>query len=147
MLTKPEYGWCHVIVNGEQIGAASYLTDPALDCLQAFIDRLRVEEDSPRGFSVEFDAEGWEFGLIEFGGELFHVHNHNDTCMAQLSSLGFVWDILPGLARECIADIRENMDAWVSWFGDEERDEYIRRALLQEKIGVLEVILNVRERL
>ena len=144
MLSKPLHGWVEVFVGEERIGVASYLTDPAMDLLDAFISYFGKDTHLP--FGISFDAEGHYFGIMEFADYLYTV---NDKTMSgylnikeiKPESLGLVGysghrSMLAHLADECIHDIQDNLEVWVDWFSyaDEEKSVLdARRAELHEK--------------
>lgn len=149
MLDEPKYGWTHVMFGGQCLGTASYLTDVPVDCMERMIAYL-LKDTVMDNFSIEFDAEGYTFGLIEFSDSLFWIHdNTEDGCpvLAKLNpeSLGLmkyatVNEIMIRLAKELIDDIQSNKNEWIYWdCMDEDESEIEKR---EEKINNLLVKLK-----
>jgi hypothetical protein len=148
MLAKPKYGWCNIMIGQYKIGCASYLTDVPTYLLDVFNQYL--SEENRLGFTIEFDAEGYFFGIMEFNENLYLIRDNT------LDGIPIVQEISPAmlglevfdraeiikkLAYELITDIETNLEDWVYWENDEESMETNesdnRRRMLQSKINEL----------
>ena len=76
MLGTPINGWAEIKIGQEKIGNASYLTDPAMDCLDAFLRYFDTNSFLP--FGLIFDAEGYYFGIMEFADYLYIADDKTD---------------------------------------------------------------------
>lgn len=148
MLGKPKYGWCNIMVGQNKLGCASYLIDVPTYLLDVFNQYL--SEENLLNFTVEFDAEGYFFGIIEFNETLYSIRDDTldgNPVLQEISPtlLGLeVFDraeIIKKLAYELIVDIETNLEDWVYWENDEESMETNesdnRRRMLQSKINEL----------
>lgn len=148
MLGKPKYGWCNIMVGQNKLGCASYLIDVPTYLLDVFNQYL--SEENHLNFTVEFDAEGYFFGIIEFNETLYSIRDDTldgNPVLQEISPtlLGLeVFDraeIIKKLAYELIVDIETNLEDWVYWENDEESMETNesdnRRRMLQSKINEL----------
>ena len=154
MFRNPQYGWCGVSVGTEYVGTASYLRDPVMDAMEAFITYFR--EHTP--FNLVFDAEGYCFGIIEFADGLYIVSdNTNNGTLNSKIITGEMFgrtsamsndQILRILATECIADVERDFDKWTKWdtvFDDDESRERIleeRKKALREAVEELKNLLS-----
>lgn len=130
MLDKPKYGWCNIMIGQDKIGCASYLTDVPTYLLDVFNQYL--SEENRLGFTIEFDAEGYFFGIMEFNETLYFIRDDTldgNPVLQEISPtlLGLeVFDraeIIKKLAYELIVDIETNLEDWVYWENDEESME------------------------
>lgn len=148
MLGKPKYGWCNIMVGQNKLGCASYLIDVPTYLLDVFNQYL--SEENHLNFTVEFDAEGYFFGIIEFNETLYSIRDDTldgNPVLQEISPtlLGLeVFDraeVIKKLAYELIVDIETNLEDWVYWENDEESMETNesdnRRRMLQSKINEL----------
>lgn len=148
MLDKPKYGWCNIMVGQNKLGCASYLIDVPTYLLDVFNQYL--SEENHLNFTVEFDAEGYFFGIIEFNETLYSIRDDTldgNPVLQEISPtlLGLeVFDraeVIKKLAYELIVDIETNLEDWVYWENDEESMETNesdnRRRMLQSKINEL----------
>lgn len=153
MLTKPRHGWTDVIVCDQNLGTASYLTDVPMDTLISMIAYLQPDNALP--FGIQYDAEGYFFGLQEFNDEIFFVHDNTervpvfeDRFATWQDYYGFVSakPFVRMLAGELIADIMDNLEAWVFWeYSIEEQTEderQARRQMLTSKCEELKQLLH-----
>lgn len=123
MLSTPKCGWTRVSCGKADIGPASYLTDVPGDCLDAFISYFSGK--TGQSFCLEFDAEGYSVGILEFGSSLYQVSTATEDGSLDIreispSRMGLTEYALPGrmlkaLASELISDIRGSLDGWVYW--------------------------------
>lgn len=124
MLGTSKYGWVNIYIGEKPIGCTSYLTDVPFDLLDSMIQYL--SDDNQLNYSVEFDAEGYHFGLIEISEDLYIY----DTAVMEedkinltridpedlgLESYASAKDIVYLLAREVISDIKTNFKDWLYW--------------------------------
>ena len=128
MLSKPEYGWCEINICDWK-DRASYLTDPHLDLLDAFIELFKSRKPQV----VDCDAEGWEYKIVI---DFFEVH----IIESKEGYKYYSFDIGAGyLAKDLINDIEENLDAWCKWDLNDNSEEYYlkEKERLNSKIKVL----------
>lgn len=149
MLDRPKYGWCNIMIGEDKIGCASYLTDVPIYLLDVFNQYL--SEENRLGFTIEFDAEGYFFGIMEFNENLYLIRDNildGNPVLQEISPtlLGLEYfsraeTIIKKLAGELIADIENHFEDWVYWEDDEELMEpgesNNRRMMLQSKINEL----------
>ena len=160
MLGKPEHGWTDITVGKEIIGCASYLTDPAMDCLNSFLQYFKEGNVLP--FGVEFDAEGYFFGIAEFDKSLYVVSNNAKDgvpVMKEISletfgldTFSYSREIVVCLATQCVKDVESELDGWVHWFtyidGSDENDAVFlqhRKEELENKLLQLKDVLSKLE--
>lgn len=155
MLGTSKYGWVNIYIGEKPIGCASYLTDVPFDLLDSMIQYL--SNDNQLNYSVEFDSEGYHFGLIEISEELYiydtavveedciNLTRINPETLGLESYVG-AKDIVYLLAREVISDIKSNFEDWLYWMDGpdtmtlEEKEE--RENILNKKLKQLEKILK-----
>ena len=89
MLAKPKYGWCNIMIGQYKIGCASYLTDVPTYLLDVFNQYL--SEENRLGFTIEFDAEGYFFGIMEFNENLYLIRDNT------LDGIPIVQEISPAM--------------------------------------------------
>lgn len=133
MLSKPEYGWCDISICDWK-DRASYLTDPHLDLLDAFIGLFK----SRKSQVVDCDAEGWEYKIVI---DFFEVH----IIESKEGYKYYSFDIGAGyLASELIKDIEKNIEEWSKWdyCGDSEEDYLSAKKRLKYKINLLKKFLK-----
>ena len=155
MLGSSKYGWVNIYIGEKPIGCASYLTDVPFDLLDSMIQYL--SNDNQLNYSVEFDAEGYHFGLIEISEELYIYDTAvvEEDCInltrihpedLDLETYASAKDIVYLLAREVISDIKSNFEDWIYWMDGpdtmtlEEKEE--RENILNKKLKQLEKILK-----
>lgn len=114
MLTRPEHGWSTVTIGRHKLDV-SYIEPVAEMLVTALIRALTCDEAS-----VTFDAEGWRWRL-DFSGDETRL-----TLMTSVVKTHVVPMTAREMAREVLADLRRDMDAWggfCSWSGaDQEAD-------------------------
>ena len=133
LLSKPQYGWCDLSI-GDWQDRASYLTNPHIDLLDAFINLFKNRKSSV----VECDAEGWTYIIVL---DFFVVHIIEDKDDFEYYS----FDIdCKDLAKELIIDIEENIDYWSKWdYCDDTKEDYQRtKKKLRYKIKELKKYLE-----
>lgn len=124
MLVRPCYGWTRIMFGKKDLGSASYLTDVPVQCMEAMIEFLS-EKDRKFNFSIEFDAEGYIFGIVEFHGSLYYIHDDTTDGIPVLEELepeliglekySNVNEVIGALARELIDDIQAYDKEWILW--------------------------------
>lgn len=155
MLGTSKYGWVNIYIGEKPIGCASYLTDVPFDLLDSMIQYL--SNDNQLNYSVEFDAEGYHFGLIEISEELYIY----DTAVVEedkinltrihpedlgLESYIFARDIVYHLANEVVFDIKSNFRDWLYWMDDQKtmdlQEKKERKKDLNERLKRLEKLIK-----
>lgn len=134
MLNKPQYGWCDINI-GTWHDRASYLTNPHIDLLDAFLGLYR----SRKAQVVDCDAEGWEYKIVI---DFFEVH----IIESKEEYKYYSFDIdSKYLALELIKDIEYNIDEWSKWdYCDENELDYLRvKKRLKYKIKELKKYLKI----
>jgi hypothetical protein len=136
MIGKPQFGWSHITI-GEWSDRISYLDDVPFELLRTLIRGCK--EHRPQ--CLKFDAEGYEYILV------FEWHNvfviYQDTFIPRTAgkkgTSEFAAKCLEAdrdeLAMSLIRDIRENADAWATFYAmcddyTDERNEDRKRMLL-----------------
>ena len=135
MITNPEYGWCDFKL-GDFLGSPSYITDVAVDLLDAFIDYYN------RGYGVAvFDEEGSEFTLVltSYNYGIFIIEEKDNAILHDFSDMN-----VDDLAQELVSDIKGNLDGWYNFLvlSDEAENESYRTEL-DKKIAELENKLSI----
>lgn len=119
-LSRPAYGWTDVKIGNIELGTASYIRDVPIDALEAFIISL----NDGTTFNLSFDAEGYEFGIVEFDDELYFVETADpehirgrwiNPMWLHLDRKSTKEDVLLTLAEELVKDIEGNIDAWAEF--------------------------------
>lgn len=134
MITNPEYGWCDFKL-GDFLGSPSYITDVAVDLLDAFIGYYT------RGYGVtEFDEEGSNFTLVltSYNYGVFVIEEKDNAILHDFSDMN-----VNDLAQELISDIKSNLDGWYKFLvlSDEAENERYKNEL-DLKIAELEQYLS-----
>lgn len=134
MLDKPKYGWCNIYVGHNKIGCASYLIDLPVYLLDVFNQYFSA--DNKLNFGVEFDAEVYDFGLIEFDETLYSVNNKTTYEIFRIKKIEeygsgedtytSAKNILKILAKELVNDIETNFEEWVYWQDDGESQKIFK---------------------
>jgi len=154
MLREPKAGWTNIYFGNEYLGCASYITDVPIDLLNAFISYFSQKEKY-LGFHVEFDAEGYIFGIIQFNNILYEIDTATDSYIPNLKELdpkllglesySNADEVLLCLAKEVIFDINNYLELWVSWEADEfmsKEEKEKRKNELEEKSFILEKLIK-----
>lgn len=141
MLGKPHAGWCPVELNGEELGTASYLDwlpGIILDACIRYLEAVKNGYEGKVGFNIEFDAEGYYFGLVEVGDGIYTY----DTCNHDTSDIRLLKNVaadysdnalfVRDLALEVMSDIQAHFDDWMWWDALDEMDAKVRRKELLE---------------
>lgn len=117
MLTRPEHGWSTVTIGRHKLDV-SYIEPVAEMLVTALIRALTYDEAS-----VTFDAEGWRWRL-DFSGDETRL-----TLMTSVVKTHVVPMTAREMAREVLADLRRDMDAWggfCSWSGADQEPDLTR---------------------
>ena len=128
MISNPKNGWCNFKLRTFE-GTPSYLTDVAIDLLDAFIDYNK----SGRGIAW-FDEEGTEFTLVINPYSLFVIEERGKgPILHDFSEMK-----IENLEKELINDIESDLDGWYDFllFSDEKENERYRDEL-DKKIAEL----------
>lgn len=134
-------GWATVNINNRFTGSASYLDNVpvmTLITLTEYLDRAITEYNAgtpiytfAEPMDLEFDAEGYRFGICVFDQELYVFHTDTNMCVPALltfaddnfESINFVVSDIAKLLQEAISDIESDFDNWVSFASMDESDE------------------------
>lgn len=139
MLGKPWCGWSEITVNGDRLGTASYLDWLPGTVLNPCINYLTIVKNNydkwqtpfgEYGFNIEFDAEGWHFGIVEIGDDFYTYDTRGseppyinlkeiDAESYDYQEYKFVLSIL----KETIKDIEAEFDGWVEWDAYDDEDK------------------------
>ena len=142
MLSCPVHGWCTVTI-GDWHDDVSYITDDfAFSILNAF--KKLHEKRKPTG--VYCDAEGHEFILVfdDCNGYLDKNYVYVVIIDEDLTPIIKKFEVdLKSLMRECVNDIKENIDKWVSWNCDADEYNDVRKAEIKKRL--LRLIENVEQ--
>lgn len=116
MITNPKYGWCSFEL-GDFQGSPSYLTDVAVDLLDAFIDYYA------KGYGVAvFDEEGSFFTLVltRYNWGIFLIEEKDCAILHDFSDMN-----IDDLAKELVNDIEHDLNGWYDFllFSDENETE------------------------
>lgn len=138
MLGKPSRGWSEITVNSKVLGTASYLSWLPGDILEACIRYLKcAKKDIEKwgtayggyGLNIEFDAETYQFGLVEIGSQIYsyddrkkeepYINLGNALCNHRENV-----DFVKKMTEEVISDIENDFEGWKWWDAmDEEEAE------------------------
>lgn len=121
MISNPKNGWCNFKLRTFE-GTPSYLTDVAVDLLDAFIDYNK----SGHGIAW-FDEEGTEFTLVINPYSLFVIEERGKgPILHDFSEMK-----IENLEKELINDIESDLDGWYDFllFSDEKENERYRDEL------------------
>lgn len=145
MLSRPKYGWTTVTVAEKVIGAASYLDDIPMMLLSAMCQYF--SKNNYMNFDVQFDAEGYYFGLMEFDDELFFLSTETNDAKPIIELISeYSKNTLKELAKELVNEIREYIEDWVYWDTDyeemTEEEKYKRKMELLNHANTLEQLIN-----
>ena len=115
MFSIPKHGWVDISI-GDWSDRSSYLTDPHLDMLDAFITLY----GSYNPGAVYCDAEGWEY-MIVLDHYAVHIIESKDSY-----KLYTIEKNIEDLAKECYYDILNNINEWSKWDTDEMTENEIK---------------------
>jgi len=158
MLGKPWAGWSRITVNGESLGTASYLDwvpgvviEPCIRYLEAALKDLERWGHSPGGygFNIEFDAEGWHFGIVEIGDDFYTYDTKGEEepyiRLKEIDLEPYRWSgyrFVRELMVEAVRDIEMNFEGWVQWDAFDAADAKRSRQALTELIGEAKELLS-----
>lgn len=116
MITNPKHGWCSFKL-GDFQGSPSYLTDVAVDLLDAFIDYY------VKGYGVAvFDEEGSFFTLVltRYNWGIFLIEEKDCATLHDFSDMN-----VDDLSKELVNDIEHDLNGWYDFllFSDENETE------------------------
>lgn len=129
MITNPKHGWCSFELGNFQ-GSPSYLTDVAVDLLDAFIDYYA------KGYGVAvFDEEGSFFTLVltRYNWGIFLIEEKHCAILHDFSNMN-----VDDLAKELVNDIEGDLSGWYDFLllnDEKERERYKNE--LDKKIAEL----------
>lgn len=104
MFSVPKHGWVNISI-GDWSDRSSYLTDPHLDILDAFITLYSTYNPG----AVYCDAEGWEYIIVISFNDIFVIEQKDADRLLTL-------DVRTrDLMEEVIKDIEEHLYDWSCW--------------------------------
>lgn len=117
MFSTPKNGWVDITI-GNWSDRASYLTNPHLDFLDAFVDILTTKVTT----SVFCDAEGWIYNVVLNDYIVYIVTDKEDVsvCSCDVN--------MHKLVREACDDISRDIDAWSMWSYLDDTPERVSKA-------------------
>lgn len=118
MIETPRYGWSKITI-GDWSDRCSYIDDVPFKLLETIESAVRIR----RPFSVKFDAEGWDY-IIIFDVYETHVVSYDFNGEYKYKTIEIS---LTDIAKDLIADIRKDLDAWSQWGFDISEDEISER--------------------
>ena len=132
MFSIPKHGWVDISI-GDWSDRSSYLTDPHLDMLDAFITLY----GSYNPGAVYCDAEGWEYIIVISFNDIFIIEQKDEDKLITL-------DVRTrDLCEEVIADIEGHLKDWSMWSYsvDNEEDRVKDENEIKEKLAKLREVL------
>lgn len=147
MIICDDAGWGKIKVSGENVSwgdRLSYLDDVPFALLDAFIESCKKHKPA----AVRFDAEGYEYILVIEWTHMYVIYQ-DYSFLRQMgmkpaeSELVDVKVDCDALARELIADIRGDVEAWAGFSCDcREEDVPARCEALLKMCDELESLLD-----
>ena len=138
MFSVPKHGWVEISI-GNWSDRSSYLTDPHLDILDAFITLYSTYNPG----AVYCDAEGWEYIIVISFNDIFIIEQKDNDKLITL-------DVRTrDLMEEVIKDIEEHLYEWSCWSlnVDSEEDRLKEENKIKEKLSKLrEVVVEYDKR-
>lgn len=134
MFSRPSYGWTSVSIGGKIFGQASYLTDPITDTIY---ELAMFVSGSSQTCHIEYDGEGYEFGIVEINGtlyvfveraslKLYPIRTHDKDKRPQA--------IAAKLLKKALRNLEDYKHAWIHWHMDSDSDAL---ALRESELDVL----------
>ena len=133
MFSVPKHGWVNISI-GDWSDRSSYLTDPHLDILDAFITLY----SSYNPGAVYCDAEGWEYIIVISFNDIFVIEQKDEDKLLTL-------DVRTReLMEEVIKDIETNIYEWSCWSLNVHSDEdrVIEENKIKDKISKLREVVS-----
>lgn len=133
MFSIPKHGWVNISI-GNWSDRSSYLTNPHLDMLDAFITLY----GSYNPGAVYCDAEGWEYIIVISFNDVFVIEQKDENKLITL-------DVRTrDLCEEVIKDIEEHLYQWSCWsyYIDKEEERLKDEKIIKEKIAKLRKVLE-----
>jgi hypothetical protein len=118
MIETPKYGWSKITI-GDWSDRCSYIDDVPFKLLETIESAVRIR----RPVSVKFDAEGWEY-IIIFDMRKIHIVTNDFNSDYKYDTIEIS---LTDIAKDLIADIRKDLDAWSEWGFNMSEDEISER--------------------
>ena len=135
MLSIPEYGWVNISIEDWE-DRASYLTDPHLDLIDAFITLFNDKKIT----AVNFDAEGWEYKIVFDFYSVYIIDEKEDKPKLYRFDHSATM-----LAEELYKDISQNLYAWSVWdcVIEKEEDRIKNENIIKEKLEALKSAIDM----
>lgn len=133
MFSIPKHGWVNITI-GDWSDRASYLTNPHLDILDAFITLYSTYNPG----AVYCDAEGWEYIIVIHFNDVFVIEQKDDNVL-------HTFDIRTrDLCEEVIKDIESHLYEWSLWdyCVEDEKGRMENENTIKEKITKLRSVLD-----
>ena len=133
MFSIPKHGWVNLSI-GDWSDRSSYLTDPHLDMLDAFITLYSTYNPG----AVYCDAEGWEYIIVISFYDIFIIEQKDEDKLITL-------DVRTrDLCEEVMNDIEEHLYDWSLWsyHVDDEEQRVKDENKIKEKLETLKIVLS-----
>ena len=133
MFSIPKHGWVNLSI-GDWSDRSSYLTDPHLDMLDAFITLYSTYNPG----AVYCDAEGWEYIIVISFNDIFVIEQKDEDKLITL-------DVRTrDLCEEVMNDIEEHLYDWSLWsyHVDDEEQRVKDENKIKEKLETLKIVLS-----
>lgn len=133
MFSVPKHGWVDITL-GDWSDRASYLTNPHIDMLDAFITLYRSYNPG----AVYCDAEGWEYIIVISFNDIFVIEQKDDNIL-------HTFDFRTrDLCEQVIGDIEGHLYDWSLWsYLVEDEEERVKEEIkIKEKIAELRSVLS-----
>ena len=133
MFSRPKHGWVNLSI-GDWSDRSSYLTDPHLDMLDAFITLYSTYNPG----AVYCDAEGWEYIIVISFNDIFVIEQKDEDKLITL-------DVRTrDLCEEVMNDIEEHLYDWSLWsyHVDDEEQRVKDENKIKEKLETLKIVLS-----
>ena len=133
MFSIPKHGWVNLSI-GDWSDRSSYLTDPHLDMLDAFITLYSTYNPG----AVYCDAEGWEYIIVISFYDIFVIEQKDEDKLITL-------DVRTrDLCEEVMNDIEEHLYDWSLWsyHVDDEEQRVKDENKIKEKLETLKIVLS-----
>ena len=133
MFSVPKHGWVELTID-DWSDRSSYLTDPHLDMLDAFITLYSTYNPG----AVYCDAEGWEYIIVISFNDVFVIEQKDEDKLITLN-------VRPrDLCEEVMNDIESHLYEWSLWnyIVESEENRITAENEIKEKLVKLRDVLK-----